>query len=373
MAAQKRDYYEVLGVSRGASADDIKKAYRKLAMKYHPDKNPGNKEMEEKFKEASEAYAVLSEPEKRSQYDQFGHSMGGRGFEGFGNVNFEDVFGGIGLGDIFENFFGGGGRSQGQRSGARRGADLEHELTLEFEEAAFGKDVTFQIKRYESCGHCGGSGGEPGSKRIACVQCAGQGEVRISQGFFSMRQTCPRCHGAGQMIEKHCLSCHGKGLELKPASIHLKIPAGVEDGMRLRINGEGEAGARGGPQGNLYLTIHVRAHSVFRREGDDIIMQQEITFPEAALGAQVEVLTLEGKVKLTIPAGTQPGKVFRIRGKGLANMRGYAKGDQLVAVQVKVPDRLSDAERKLIEQYAELLKGGSNTEGKGFFKKKKVF
>ncbi len=373
MATQKRDYYEILGVSRGASADEIKKTYRKLAMQHHPDRNPGDKAAEDKFKQASEAYAVLSDPEKRAQYDQFGHSApGGQGFGGFENVNFDEVFGGLGLGDIFENFFGGGGRGRG-KGGMRHGADLEHELTLEFEEAASGKEVTFQIKRYESCSRCDGSGGEPGSKKNTCTDCGGHGEIRISQGFFSMRQTCPRCHGAGQVLERHCLTCHGKGLELRPAKIHIKIPAGVENGMRLRISGEGEAGARGGPRGNLYLMLHVKDHSIFKREGDDVIVHHEITFPEAALGAQLEVPTLEGKVKVTVPPGTQPGKVFRIRGKGIASMRGHDKGDELVVIQVKVPTSLTDAERDLLKQYAEILHLSTSSEEKGFFKKRKAF
>ncbi len=365
--AQKRDYYEILGVSRGASEEEIKKTYRKLAMKYHPDRNKGNKAAEEKFKEASEAYAVLSDAQKRSQYDQFGHNMGGGGFQGFENVNFDEVFGGFGLGDIFESFFGGGGASRGgRRRGGRRGADLEQEIALTFEEAAFGKDMNFQVKRYETCSQCSGSGAEPGSKKTTCPDCGGHGEVRIAQGFFSMRQTCPRCHGAGQLVDKHCLKCHGRGIEMKPAKIHLKVPAGVDDGTRLKISGEGEAGSKGGPRGDLYVSIHVREHSIFQRNGDDVILHHEISFPEAALGTQTEVLTLEGKVKLTIPAGTQPGKVFRLRGKGIANLRGYGKGDQLVVIQIKVPTSLKKEEKKLLEGYADFLNVKIKSK-KGFF------
>jgi len=367
-STQKRDYYEVLSVSRGASQDEIKKVYRKLAMKYHPDRNPGNKQAEEKFKEAAEAYAVLSDTDKRAQYDQFGHSMGGGGFGGFENVNYQDVFGDFGLGDIFESFFGGGGgRSRGGRR-VRRGADLEQELTLSFEEAAFGKEVTFQVNRYDTCGRCGGEGSEPGSKKKTCDQCGGHGEVRVSQGFFQMRQTCPRCHGGGRIVEKHCLNCHGQGVEQKPAKIHLKIPPGAADGIQLKVSGEGEAGPLGGPRGNLYVTIRVKPHPQFERDGDDVVLRHSITFPEAALGAEIQVPTLEGKVKLKIPAGIQPGKIFRLRGKGISNLRGYGKGDQLVLVQVAVPTHPKEEEKKILEEYANYLKVSA---GKGFGKKVK--
>jgi molecular chaperone DnaJ len=366
-STQKRDYYEVLGVSRGASKDEVKKSYRKLALKYHPDKNQGDKAAEDKFKEASEAYAVLSDDQKKSKYDQFGHSMGGGGFGGFENVNVNDVFGDVGLGDIFESFFGGGGGRSQQRGGGRRGADLEHGVTLTFEEAAHGKDLTFQIKRYESCSRCTGSGAEPGSKKNTCPDCAGHGEVRVSQGFFQMRQTCPRCHGSGQIIEKQCALCVGRGVEMKPAKIHLKVPPGVDEGTQLKVTGEGEAGRQGGPRGNLYVKIHVKPHSYFQREGDDVIYQKTISFPEAALGASVEVPTLDGKVKLTIPAGTQPGKVFRLRGKGIHNLRGYGQGDQMVMVQIHVPAKPKDEEKKLLEKYAELLEVLTDKK-KGFFK-----
>lgn len=372
--AQKRDYYDVLGVQRGASQDEIKKAYRKLALKYHPDKNPGDKAAEEKFKEAAEAYAVLSDPQKRSQYDQFGHSLGGGGFGGFSNAS--DIF--SSFGDIFEDFFdiesifGGGGRGRTRSSRVRRGADLQYKISITFEEAAHGKETVIRVPRMETCETCTGTGAASGSSMDTCQQCQGSGQVRMSQGFFSIAQTCPVCHGAGKKISNPCRGCNGTGRVQKERKINIKIPAGVDSGSRLKISGEGEAGMHGGPRGNLYVLIHVEPHPKFRREDDHIICEEEISFTQAALGAHIEVPTLEGKVKLKIPAGTQTGKLFRIPGKGMPNVHGYGRGDLYVRVTIVVPKKLSDEEKELLRQFAALrqepVENGKNS---SFFEKVK--
>ena len=354
MATTKRDYYEVLGVSRSATDDDIKKSYRKLALKYHPDRNPGDKAAEEKFKEAAEAYAVLSDQSKRAQYDQFGHSLGGQGFQGF--QGFEGAFEGFGdvFGDLFEDFFGGGssrGRSGGGRR-ARRGSDLEYHLIINFEDAAFGKETAIEIPRMETCGHCSGGGAEPGSKRTTCSECRGTGEIRITQGFFAIRQACPRCRGEGERIEKPCRECRGSGRTERTRKLNIKIPAGIESGSRLKVSGEGEAGERGGPRGNLYVLIEIRPHAVFERNGNDILCETKISMAQAALGTEIEAPTLDGKVKLKIPAGTQPGKILRVRGKGFPDLRGSGHGDELVRIVVEIPERLSDQEKRLLEEFS---------------------
>ena len=370
--AQKRDYYEVLGVSRNASADEIKKAYRKLAIKYHPDKNPGDKQAEDKFKEAAEAYAVLSDQNKRAQYDQFGHSMGGSGFQGFGSM--EDIFesfGGDIFGDIFGSFFGGGSSRRGSR--ARRGADLQYTLELTFEESAFGKECDIEVPRMEACGECNGTGAEKGTNYQTCSECGGAGQVRVSQGFFSIARSCPRCRGEGRVIVKPCKACIGEGRVQRTRKIHLRIPAGIDNGSRLKVTGEGEAGRYAWrdliERGNLYVQMYVKKHKYFSRQNDDVLYEQKISFSQAALGAHVEVPTLEGAVKLKIPAGTQSGKTFRLRGRGFPNVHGYGRGDQLVAVIVVTPTNLSGAERKLFEEFAQLR--DESVDNKNFFDKVK--
>jgi len=353
----KRDYYEVLGVSKSANADEIKKAYRKVALKYHPDRNPGNQEAETKFKEAAEAYAVLSDPKKRQQYDQFGHSLGGQGFSGFQGfensfADFEDVFG-----DLFGSFFGGGGRqSRRGSSGSMRGEDLETMIEVSFLESAKGKQFELEVPRYESCDHCKGDGAEPGSSRTTCQDCRGTGAVRISHGFFSLQQTCPRCGGEGKKIEKKCKKCKGEGRLEKKRKISLKIPPGVHDGSRLKVPSGGSTGVRGGSTGNLYVYIKVQPHHEFDRHGDDVLYTLHISYAQAALGTQIEVPTLDGKVLLKIPAGTQTDKVFRLRGKGFPRLQSYGEGDQLVRVFVSVPEKLSKEEKKLLKEIAELRK-----------------
>ena len=367
-STNKRDYYEVLGVSKTASADELKKSYRKLALKYHPDRNKGNKEAEDRFKEAAEAYAVLSDPQKRAQYDQFGHSLGGSGFQGF--EGFEGSFQGFGdiFGDLFEDFFGTSSRrggSGGSRSGSR-GADLEYSVEISLEEAARGKEVTIEFPRLERCESCQGSGAEPGSQSTICPDCGGHGEVRISQGFFTMRRTCPRCHGEGRQITKPCHICRGSGRARKVRKLNIKIPAGIDDGSQLKVASEGEAGERGGPRGNLYVYVSVKPHSIFERAGRDLLLEARIGIHQAALGTQIEVPTLDGKVRLKIPAGTQPGSVFRLKGKGLPDLRGHGgTGDELVRINVEIPERLSSEEKRLLEEFAK-LKDGSG-QGKSIF------
>lgn len=352
-STNKRDYYEVLGVSKTASADEIKKAYRKLALKYHPDRNKGNKEAEDQFKEAAEAYAVLSDQQKRAQYDQFGHSLGGGGFQGF--EGFENAFQGFGdiFGDLFEDFFGGSSR-RGQGRGGIRGADLEYSVEIDLEDVMTGKEISIEFPRAETCDICQGSGAEPGSHPTICSDCGGHGEVRISQGFFTMRRTCPRCHGEGKQISKPCKHCHGSGRVKKTRKLNVKIPAGIEDGSQLKITGEGEAGEHGGHRGNLYLHVTVRRHSFFERAGSDLLIEAKIGIDQAALGSQIEIPTLDGKILLKIQAGTQPGKVFRIKGKGVPDLRGRGTGDELVRVNVDIPEHLNSNEKKLLEDFAKL-------------------
>jgi molecular chaperone DnaJ len=366
----KRDYYEVLGVSRQASADELKKAYRKLARQYHPDANPDNKKhAEEKFKEIAEAYEVLSDPEKRAGYDRFGHAgADGQGFGGFGG--FSGDFGG--LGDIFDMFFGGGGRS---RRGPEKGADLRVDMEIAFEEAAFGLEKDIKVPRHEDCGTCGGTGAAPGTKAQTCSACNGSGQIQYAQstpfGRVVQSRTCDRCRGAGKVIEKPCATCHGAGQVRKTRNIHVRIPAGVDNGTRLRVSGEGESGMRGGPRGDLYVYIYVKPHKIFRREGNDVVVEINLSFAQAALGDEVDVDTLDGKASLKIPEGTQSGAVFRMRGKGVPHLGGHGRGDQHVVVRVVTPTKLSDKQRELLLEFARL--GNESPAGveKGFFGKVK--
>ncbi len=352
-AGSKRDYYEVLGVPRGAGEDDLKKAYRRLAIQFHPDRNPGNKQAEEHFKELNEAYQVLSDPERRAQYDRYGHAAfqgaQGGGFSGFDfTQGFEEVFS-----DIFGDFFGTGrGRS---RSRTRRGDDLRYDLEIEFEEAARGAEKVVKFQRLANCDACDGSRARGGAGGVqTCPNCRGTGQVRTQQGFFSISTTCGQCRGEGSIIADPCPKCQGQGRIRKPQSISVKIPAGVDNGSRLKLRGEGEAGFAGGPQGDLYVIIHVREHPMFARQDNDVVIEVPVSFPQAALGAEIEVPTLEGKVKLKIPSATQSGKVFRLKGKGIVDLHGYGRGDQLVKILIETPRRLSARQRELLEEFAKL-------------------
>ena len=354
----KRDYYEVLGVERGASEAELKKAYRRLAMKYHPDRNPDDKGAEEKFKEANEAYEVLSDAAKRSAYDQYGHAgvdpqMGGGGAGGFGGANFSDIFG-----DVFSDFFGGG--RGGQRGGAQRGSDLRYTLELDLEEAVRGTTVTIRVPTLAECKTCDGSGAKKGSSPVTCTTCGGIGQVRMQQGFFSVQQTCPRCHGSGKMITDPCGSCHGQGRVEESKTLSVKVPPGVDTGDRIRLSGEGEAGAHGGPAGDLYVVVNVREHAIFQRDGKHLYCEVPISFADAALGGELEVPTLDGRVKLKIPEGTQTGKLFRLRGKGVAPVRGGGAGDLLCKVAVETPVNLDKRQRELLEEFRKTLEGDSS-------------
>jgi molecular chaperone DnaJ len=348
----KRDFYEVLGVSRAASDQEIKSAYRKLAMQYHPDRNPGNREAEEKFKEAAEAYGVLSNPELRARYDRFGHagvSQAGQGAWAGGDFGgFEDI-----LGDLFSDFFGGGARRAG-RAGAQRGADLRYDLELTLEQAAQGYKTKIVVPRYESCETCKGSGAAPGSSVDTCSLCGGAGQVRFQQGFFSVSRTCHQCRGTGRVITNYCKTCQGAGRVEKEHSIEIKIPAGVDTGARLRVTGEGEPGAQGGPRGDLYVFIQVKDHELFERQGTNLYVNVPVTFAQAALGSEVRVPTLDGEETLTIPEGTQTGSVFRVKGKGVVSLQDQGRGDLFVVVTVLTPTKLTREQRKLIEQLAAL-------------------
>jgi molecular chaperone DnaJ len=361
--ANKRDYYEILGVTRSATAEDLKKAYRKLAIQFHPDKNPGDKKAEEKFKELSEAYEVLSDPQKRQMYDQFGHAgmgaagggPGGFDFQGFGGgASINDIFGDI-FGDLFGGAAGGGARGRGgrRRAGGRPGDDLRTSIDITFEEAAFGTEKVITVPKTVHCDTCAGSGAKPGTTPDTCSQCSGRGEVNFQQGVFAISRPCPRCQGTGQTISSPCQNCSGSGTLRKRSQIAVKIPAGVDTGQRLKLSGEGEAGERGGPPGDLYVVLNVLPHDFFTREEADVICEVPVTFAHAALGAEIEVPTLEGKVKVKIPPGTQSHKILRLKNKGLARLGSYGRGDQLVRIIVEVPTQLSSEQRELLKRFSE--------------------
>ena len=377
--ANKRDFYEVLGVARNASDEEIKKSYRKLAMKYHPDRNPDSKEAEDKFKEAKEAYEMLSDPQKKAAYDQYGHAgvdpnmggFGGAGAQGFGG--FADAFG-----DIFGDIFGGAGGGRGGRGGPQvyRGADLRYSMEISLEEAAIGHETQIRVPSWSNCDACGGNGAEPGSKVETCSTCQGHGQVRVSQGIFSMQQTCPKCHGNGQFIPKPCKKCHGEGKIKQQKTLEVKIPAGIEDGMRIRSAGNGEPGVNNGPAGDLYVEIHIRSHPVFEREGDDLHCQMPISIASACLGGEIQVPTLSGKATFDVPEGTQTGRTFRLRGKGIKGLRSSLPGDLYIHVQVETPVKLNEAQRKLMKEFDESLKAGGHKHSpqeKGWFDRVKKF
>lgn len=372
----KRDYYEILGVQKTTGKDEIKKAYRKLAMQFHPDKNPGNAEAEAKFKEASEAAEVLLDDEKKARYDQFGHAgvnggqggFGGAG--GFQNGDFGD-FGDI-FGDIFGDMLGGGrGRGRGgRRSTGRPGDDLQMGIDIDFHEAAFGIEKTISLTKNIKCDTCNGSGAKAGSSPTTCDYCNGHGEVRRQQGFFTVSSTCPKCSGSGQMIKDPCGSCHGAGKKKKKVDLQVKIPAGIDQGQRLKLSQEGDAGTNGGPNGDLYVVINIRPHEIFERDEFDVHCTVPISFSKAALGAEMEVPTLSGKVALKIPAGTQSGVKMRLKGKGIQRLGGYGVGDQIVTVHVETPTKLTSEQKELFQRLAEVDEN-SNPMSRGFFDKVK--
>jgi molecular chaperone DnaJ len=351
----KIDYYEVLGVTRECGDQDLKTAYRRLAMQYHPDRNPDDPSAEDKFKQASEAYQVLSDPQKRSAYDRFGHA----GVAGNGG-GFEGGFpAGVDLGDIFGDFFGEmfnmGGQGRGRSSRAQRGRDIRYDLTIEFEEAIFGKETTVTIRRMEVCEDCKGSGGAKGRGPSTCTQCGGRGQVRFQQGFFSIARTCSGCGGTGQVVTEPCSHCRGDGRTEKEHTISVKIPAGVEDGTRIRYQGEGDAGRYGGPAGDLYVVLTVKTHEFFERDGNDLHYAVMVSFPQAALGAEIKISTLEGETTLKVPEGTQSGKEFRLRGKGVPYLNEHGRGDLIVQVVVETPKKLTKAQREAIRQLGDTL------------------
>ncbi|HOB44833.1 MAG TPA: molecular chaperone DnaJ [Zoogloea sp.] len=371
----KRDLYEILGVNRDASEDELKKAYRKLAMKYHPDRNPDNKETEEKFKEAKEAYEILTDANKRAAYDRYGYDGvnpqmggggGGQGFDGFADA----------FGDIFGDIFGGGGGGARGRSNVYRGADLRYNLEISLEEAARGAEKTIRIPAQEECEPCHGTGAKPGTQPKTCPTCGGAGQVRIQQGFFSIQQTCPKCHGSGRIIPEPCTSCGGAGRVKRQKTLEVKIPAGIDNGMRLRHGGQGEPGVNGGPAGDLYVEIHIKQHAVFQRDGDDLHCEMPISFTTAALGGEIEIPTLDGAASIRIPAETQSAKVFRLRGKGIRNVRSHAPGDLMVHVIVETPVKLTDRQKELLREFGDIASSNAerhNPKAKSWMDKVKDF
>ena len=384
MPEQKRDYYEVLGVSKGASDDEIKKAYRKLAKKYHPDMNPGDKEAEAKFKEVNEAYSILSDSDKRARYDQFGHAgvdpnygAGGPG-GGFGGFDMGD----IDLGDIFGSFFGGGfggfgGSSSARRNGPQKGESLRASLTISFEEAAFGCEKEINLTRTEQCESCHGSGAEPGTTAETCPDCRGTGVVRVQQrtgGFaFSSTAPCTRCRGTGKIIHTPCKACGGNGSVKKTKRVTVSIPAGIDEGQAVSLRGQGNAGKNGGPAGDLIVGIHIRPHPQFQRDGTTVLYEQPVTFYQAVMGAELEIPTIDGKVKYNLPAGTQTGTTFRLRGKGIPELRGRGRGDQYVTIRIQVPTSLNSEQKEALRAFAEAMGEDVPEESglKGFFDKHK--
>jgi len=372
----KRDYYEILGVSRTASEQEIKSSYRKLAMQYHPDRNPGNPEAEEKFKECTEAYGVLIDAEKRQRYDQFGHAGVNGGSAGFGGfdpsafTDFNDIFG-----DLFSDLFGvnvgvGGGR----RSRSQRGGDARADLNLTFEEAAFGKKTQIKIRRHETCVQCHGSGAAPGKGPVACGTCGGRGQVRYQQGFFSLARTCPTCQGLGRVISDPCSKCKGDTRVMHESTMDVAVPAGVEDGTKIRYQEQGDAGFNGGPAGDLYVVLHVKPHSFFEREGNDLYCSVPISFAQAALGAEIMIPTLDGEHKLKIPEGTQSGTTIRLRGKGVQSLQGRGKGDLFVRVRVQTPSKLTRRQRELLEELGSSFTVENKPEPRSLFEKvKEIF
>ena len=346
----KRDYYEILGVGKTASEEELKKCYRKIAMQCHPDKNPGNKQAEERFKEAAEAYEVLSDRQKREIYDAYGHAgLSNTGFQGFSG--FDDVF--SGFGDIFEDVFGFGlGHGRGRtRPAARAGADLRYDLKISFLDAAFGLTTTIDLEKLHPCQACGGTGSAPGTTPSTCPTCNGRGQVVQSSGFFTISSTCPHCNGHGKVIAKLCPACRGTGREKQRKTVELKIPAGVETGSRLRLRGEGEAGDQGGPNGDLYVFLQVEDHEFFVRSEDDIVCRVPISFVQASLGATIEVPTLKETEKIKIPRGTQTGQIFRLKGKGIPHLQGYGRGDQIIEVFVRIPTQLTRKQEDLLREF----------------------
>jgi molecular chaperone DnaJ len=382
--ASKRDYYEVLMVTREVTADELKKSYRKLAVKFHPDKNPGDASAEESFKELGEAYDVLSDADKRAAYDRHGHAafaQGGGGGRAAGHDPFDifrEVFGGAGggggMGGIFEQFFGGGGGGgggRGERDTKQRGSDLRYDMQITLEESATGVEKEIEVTKLEACGGCKGSGAESGSRVVSCSTCNGRGQVVSSRGFFQVSQTCPRCKGTGQTVEKPCGKCRGEGRVEQTSRIKFKIPAGVDDGSKMRIAGNGEAGIRGGPRGDLYVVIHVKEHELFERDGDNLYCEVPVNFSTAALGGDIKIPTLDGGMDLKVPAGTQSGSVFKVRGKGMPSVNSSSnRGDILARLVIAVPQKLSSEQRKKLEEFSALM-GDDSTGEKGFFQRAK--